>query len=782
MIGPSISPASPFLFRDTETAKARSFVGLSPDEESRVLRIGGESGTGKSTFCKSFLCQLASENPAVVVLYLDLPEDNFATSNLYESLICLAWSPHPYLPGDPLSVPPESSFSRFGKGRFLKSTTISGVYQAIRHSVGLIPGLKGASDVLPSQLPASPTSEVADPFIEYIRWLSRRKGIVLALDNYQFLSRQARLRFESRIGTITQNLLLVLCDRWRDGKSDIEPPLCFSAKSLSIAFQNLTRQQTASLIAYGMKTLPSDKAELLAQDCFYRTRGNLKEIELYLNRYRSTTQLEPWNLAESLDGLPILARSVLVLTSIFTAGLKRQYVEAALRKLAAAGDSEVVDETLRELVALGYIVINGASGETVRASHEKIITATRHSTSEEEVVRIRRLILQTFDELIGEKGDDGEYFYVLHCLVGILHLNEALTRLERVVQLVENQHRLSKYEYVAQVFGANLELVAALPESTVRLILDAFQKTSQFSSGQVALQKLRASGFESRVLLDHFLAKYLVQTYRPREALEVLRRLERDPQNLLVELNARMCVCEDQAAALIVRELRRFPSSEELYVGLRNSAHLFSFDEARDNLMSSKAFFSRKSRRYMVATVLSNLGIVFAWNGNSSEALQALLQAHELLAGIGSDEAYQSEINLGCVATATGDFHDARSWFAEARSKVPRELLLDRVIIDMNSVMVDLLDGHVSLKVAKAAVDRLSDKALAVDDPRFVDQVSFNVAALNRMLGTESTALPSSEFEATIRERERTGYELLIGAPAQEPNELLIVLSPHWRY
>jgi tetratricopeptide (TPR) repeat protein len=779
----------PFVCREVQLASALNF--LHCDGQSRTLEVNGDSGTGKTCFCRVLLHKAinsATDNP--LCIYLDVNEDEYSTANVYEYLICLTWNVTPFHDDLCIAVPAECSFRHFLKVRKFKSGVVQKIYLALRLSASMLPGMGELLDTLPKTVDVGDDRrpDLGHVFFEYIHWAAKRQRVIIAIDNYQFLNRGMRAFIESRLGAIDSNLAFVFINRTIGGISQIPAPLPFPNFREQIVLASFTPAETERLVERCFASSESASRKRIVMDCQLKTRGNLKEIELYVLAARHHEERgDLGNIGETLvatiEQLPLVARSIVLLTTIFTAGLKRRYVEETLRKLVSG--RAALSTTLHELIALGYVVVNSTGGDTVKAAHEKIITAMRECAPEEELLELRQLAIQTFDEAIEGGVDPGEYYYLLHCLIGILHWRELITRLDRVVELIEYQYHACKFHYVVTIYDAQPDILPTLPEISAKCILDAIQKTSEFSKGMIAVKKLRQDGgFSNCELLDTYAAKYLVQKFHFQDALELLSKMPASSARLLTELNALQSLGADERARDLLRvHLASFDESESGYIILRNAAHLFPFDEAKNYLIRAVKYFSRLNRRFAHATTLSNLGLIYIWNGCYEDAERSLCKARRILESIGSQEVFQSITNQGTLAACLGQFAAALDYYCDARRIIPRELLIDRLINKNNVTVTEIVLGRTAITTGLAVLQSGYLEATTIEYPRLHNRLAYNIAALEKATGSTVTVAPPESYYRTIKQRQYSGYEVVLPvSTAVGTIRLLFSLSPHWRY
>ena len=333
------------------------------------------------------------------------------------------------------------------------------------------------------------------------------------------------------------------------------------------------------------------------------------------------------------------------------------------------------------------------------------------------------------------------------------------------------------------------DVLDTLPETTVRSLLDAIQKSSLFDFGLVAAVRLRQAGDVHDSLASLYQAKYLVQLFRYSEAQEALTRVTESKEKRVVAFNVMLSLAQDEEAAeaalAVYSELSEGFGEEYDYVVLRNSAHLFSPDDARAMLEASLHGFERLGRRFGVATAMNNLGIIDLVAGSIADSRVRFNRARQLLEVLESSEVYQPLMNLSAAALLEGDVATARSLLASARRAVPRSLELDSAMLDLNEVALELCE---TTSASGDTVDRLRsvvDAARKTRDLRFIDVAAWFADAVEAVVavGGEAPGGPSSARVDQIRTSGRVAMELFIPAAVGDRSlDVPFVLSPHWRY
>lgn len=777
------------MFRDEELGQAERFLDPAQVRKaSRLLVLRGDSGVGKSRFAKFALGRLLERSSNILSVYLDLSEDEFFTAHLFECLCYICWSEAVPQASLPISVPPGRSFSHFLQDAQVKSYLVHHLHASVaKTAVDWLP-LLGPLPPAPHEAEGDRTQhrpDIPTTFFAFLQKVSRRTTCYITLDNYQFLPRPLRLLLESQINSLRKNMCLLTIDRTIEGNSDLRSCLCFPSDQYVISLKALDQIQVARLIS---EALPEVQAsEQVATDCYLKTSGNLKEIEFYVQTIADAAGSEARTVEVFLDTighLPNLERRLLALVTLFPAGLKLPYVRAIIQRLEEVGSDSDLEKIVGNLALLGYIVKNSCSGQLVRPAHEKVVFAVRKTISDREVLTLRKAVIETLDVLLSRGLATAEYAYLLHCFVGVLTEAEYERSVHRITELIDLQHRADKFHYVVNLY-TNLpdKVVAQLPAHTQDALLDSFQKTSEFVLGMNAIERLRSMGKTSPAL-ERALVKYLIQTYRYEDALDILDRLVPDDELILNQAMTLQYIGRDAEVRALVEQVR---SASILHrykaILLRNSAHLYGYDDALDNLRRAFEFFERIGEEFETATIRNNLGIVYLWGGEVDRARHCFLEARKVLAGLASNEVYQPLINLGVTCLVEGRIEDGLLYLLEARQWVPSRLTLDQLILEANITVSQILQQSISLSNAEERFSSFYSESRAINDEKLHCHLGYNLIELQRFLHNVTRISVSEDFLEGVRSRRTTGFEVFIDFPiGDRALKLLLALSPHWRY
>ncbi|MEO6325958.1 MAG: tetratricopeptide repeat protein [Thermoanaerobaculia bacterium] len=765
---------------------------LSTKPSSTVLQIEGESGVGKSFFLGELLYRFLVRHSDALCLYVDLSADEFLTTSTFQALLHIAWNPIVFSRTLPCNVPDGIAFSQFLEGAQAKDSSVKRLYSAALTATSLFPAY---GPVLKDLLPQphgmlSQGERLQDStalLFAYLQRTAKDRMVVLAIDNYQFLPGSIRLLLEARLETLQHNLGLVVVQRTTNEAVTIDAPRCFREAQLALRLQAFTLEETRRFIS---ETAPVGLADLdqLARDSFSKTRGNAKELDYYaraleLNRRAGSPDYQLRTFVDTIGTLPPLQRNIVAISALFPAGMEITFVLRMLQKRLGALPDREVREVVANLVALGYIVLNSAAGRVLRPGHEKVLSAIKRTMTEEELLELRQAARSAFEELLVETAGS-EHTYLLHCLVGILNVHELTKRLNYVIELLDRQYRASNYRYIVWVYQQFPTIVSLLPESALSLLFDAFQKTSEFYLGLAAIARLRApEGSSLDTLRSLYSAKFLTQTYRCREAVDILERLPESDEVFFYRVLAHEYLGRHDRVRQLLDRLPTLDRGSPFYhLTHRNTTHYVGYDAAVAALHEAIEYFDFRARPFEKATVLNNLGVAHLWFGALEDGENVLSRARDIFRGIGSNEVYQPLLNLGVLAAMRTRYDEAVELFKEAGLEVPKPLLLDGLILEVNLLIVRLCSGGIDLAAAVGQLETRHEEARTIEDPLLHDQLAYNLTALRTAPSTPSQA-PSRGFLEALQERRTVGVEVVMDRQIEgRLLRPLLSLSPHWRY
>lgn len=763
--------------------------------QSVVLLIRGPSGSGKTTFVKNLLQRIYERKPEALILMQGAQGDELAASRLFENLIQNLWYSKRWHWADSVNVPHDVALHATTKRASKRDRIIQILYGSLRSAASLIPVVGHViMDAMPKSVGEFTSSRDDASFIFFsnLRKLAKKIECYIAVDNIQYLSAQDRGALVQLGSALPPKARLILIER-----SDVSQP------SIREALVGETRPPVTIDLDYfdldGIRALLKENVNLheadldrLARDCHLKTRGNLKEVEFYVRslirrggRIERLSELRP--LLETVELLPRVSRSILTIACLFPAGIRLPYLRSVLSKLSVGIQQSELDTILTELSAIGYLIVNSSRGDLVRASHDKVIATVRKIAEQEEIEDFRTEIIATFKEHVSTKLSEDDLEYILHCLIGILSIGELSENLDYLSQLIRLEWVRGNFSYIVAL-ERNIDtptVFGFLPDHSLRCVLDAYQKASQFTAGIALIESLWAAGVANRELLDIFRAKFLVQLNRNNHALEALDRIRRTPETDVIRTNVLQILCRDDDAKAIVEEVKtRRQKSTEDYIVLRNSAHLFSAETAEENLQLSLRFFRQARMAYHEATVLNNLAVLWAWKGELVKARRAIEEALDRYRAIGALDQCLALINLAVIDSAENRYASALEKLAEARYYTARTTRISDLNLEGNLLIVQVLTQSIDLAHALDAYETLyRDDVCLLDDEWTKTQFRANLQSLQKIVRGDSEFEDGIWLHPLIQRTSVSGVEIFRRLERPEGvYPFVLVLTPLWRY
>lgn len=783
----------PFVLNETKLKAARAFL-TDPGEGPRVLRVFGPSGCGKSFLVRELLTQLSSGDKDDIGLYLDVPAGEVEASTLPDRLALLLSNQRTATRDAPSYVGRKvakawTSALRGGPG---KGATYA--YQASRELSGQVPligpFMKG---LIPQDIPSRSSVNDGAP----IRFLMRRSVdhlVVLAIDNVQFMPFGLRELLEVELSVAGSLLRVVLIERINAGpRLDWRPPIP-AGSWLDLEFDKATTAEVASLIA---QVLPdAGDHDDLAASVVRRSDGNLKSVwfQLRLIAARHADQeATATSYEDVISTLSPLDQTVLQLVVFTIGGLTIATLAALLQATSLRAGPDNVTAAISDLASLGLLVVNGDRSNRVRVEHEIVARVVTEITPEEEKLELRSQVIAALSALLDARESLSDEAILYDRFIGIVNQTELRQEpllMAHVVRYVQLQSDLERYRYLAGICRDSVcwDVLDILPDTTVRMLLDAIQKSSLFSFGLVATSRLRNNPGRHEELASLYEAKYLAQLFQYDDARRALDRVTDQEEKRLLSFNMLLILARDDEAAEIATQVFSKVSdatgNEQDYVILRNSGHLFPSGDAAALVSVALEGFRRLGRAYGYASTLNNRGVVELVDGRLDEARTTLENAYALLLEIESVEAYQPLVNLSALSLLEGDIDAARYQLSDARDVVPRSLIQDEAMFEHNAVVLDICEGRCTPADAAVRMREIVRYARRTSDLRFIDLVCWLDELLNAIRdGRDLSLNPFDQRIVELRDNDRLALEVFVPARLDGIQvEVPFVLSPNWRY
>lgn len=783
----------PFSLRTDELDRCLSFLGAGGTP--RVLRIFGSSGAGKSFLVRELMVHAPSGGDEAVGLYIDVPASDLEAAALFEGLDALLSTRREATRDAPSSVGRKAARAWVSAKRGRSGRRVSYGYQVSRDLIAQIPVVGPfIKAVLPQTAPVRAAAADAAAPVRFLTRRSRSRPVFLAIDNVQFLPFAVREMLDQELTEAGPKLRLVLVERVR-GRTRLDwmPPVP-DAEQLDVELGTASLGEVTELVR---EVLPTTKdIEDVASTIHRRSEGNLKSVWFQLRLIasrREDQEAVPTSYEDVILTLSPLDQAVLRFVVFTIGGLTIANLVSLLHATDLQLAPDVVTTAIGDLAALGLLVVNGDSANRVRVDHELVAQVVSEITPEEEKLELRAQAVSALAAVLEAGASPADEPVLYDRLLGTvtdIELRRSPSLLSHVVQFVQQQSELERHGYLASICRDSVcwDVLESLPETTIRSLLDAIQKSALFSFGLVATARLRQEADRHTSIASLYEAKYLVQLFRYEEAAAALARVSESKEKRAVAFNIMLNLAQDERAAELAlgvyAELSEAGDSEHDFLILRNSAHLFAVEDARTLVEASLRGFEALGREFGVATSLNNLGIVELAAGSAAAAREHFERARRRLAELQSSEVYEPLVNLSAVSLIEGDVAGAEALLAAARDAAPRSLLQDSAMLSLNALTLELIARDRSESDIVERVHSIAAAARRTRDLRFVDVATWFSHALEAAVrGGDGPPAEAQRRMERLRTNGRVPIEIFVTAEAGGITiEAPFVLSPHWRY
>lgn len=778
----------PFVKREKQITDITELLNRN---NNKNIVIRGESGTGKTSLVRHILKPYIYNNEYTVI-YIDLNSDLLSSNLFMEILLFTVWNPIEANEKALLSISKDQSFYSYINKNIWYRRGAKYLYQIITNSLSVIPTYGAIiTKALDSKALDVKYSENTIDKIDYIQkyfsFICTAKKVILTIDNYQFMPSNIKIIFESCLQSIKQNFNFITI--YRELDNEITLPVSFPNSTYEFKITKFTYNDIYYLIhkIYGNINLSKEE---ICQDCYEKTHGNLKEIELYIkdnHEYLSKgtfIKRKSKSLKQVLIQLPELQKYLVLLSAVFPAGIKLEYVNKLLNKfLVVANESFLFDE-MKRLITLGYIIINSRNNNILKPSHEKITISISEIQNEEDFLDFYKNLTSSIEELISTKKMDSDYVYLLHCIIGLYNTNQLISRMNYLIDLIRIEYEKCSYYYIVSIYKQIQDITENLPDICISKILDSCQKTSEFSLGLSLMARLKSNNSTLYSKYCIYEIKYLTQSYDFLEALNALGNMDETSEIILYKLNILQHIGKNsEAINYITKIIEEFKEDKWHFMILRNSAHYFTYKEASKNLNRCREFFSKYGTIFEEATILNNLGVINVWDRNFTLASEYLLLAENLHKSISSNEIFEVYCNIGVMEFIRGNTKTALEYNERAKAEVPQSLDLDHIILYMNEIIYKCTLGDISIDEAYNNFKNLLFNHSINKDPWVRFQVIYNLSNLEDTLGLAQTEKPDEYYVKKNEANLLTCFEVFQDTKIEgELIRFSLSLSPNWRY
>lgn len=762
-----------------EMSQLMKVLSRSKHESSTYFKLSGESGCGKTELLKKAVERIVKSD--MVFIYIDITTDEFQSASFFPTLLETVYMPLSYRYNTITNIPESLALSKYIKKIFKIHTSFEKFFNTLTVSAAAIPDVGGPISIIMDKWLQEKTASIDNMLFLYFKNILKKTRINLIIDNYQFLPSSIKKTLEIGINQFNYGFTFFVIERTK-GIYNHDQSFCTTFRHDFLDLEYMPFEQYEALIEK-QDIFISDEQKKKIWDI---TKGNLKDVDIILNEIRINPGYDITSNKIAIQNLDAIQRSILLIAALFPAGMKEGFVIQFIRNILSETEDYKIRDAIIKLIDLGYIYLNSNSHDTIKPAHETVINHVKETIAIHDLASFCSRLSDSLEELAESYHGTKDYSYLLHCWVGI-NSSENLRRKSSVVQeLISIKYKENAYYYIDAVATSIMDIIIYLPEHCIEKILISFQRVSDFGNGINILNVLRHADPVIYEKFRIFYIKFLIQTYEFEEALEELKNIPSSSLKLLCQTNALQHLgLDSEVENLLNTELSTCNHDENYYIILRNTAHYYDYESAKENLLSALKYFSNnRHTSFAVATIQNNLSVIDIWKGKYEEADQFLEPAINTLKQLCSNEIFEPYCNKSILYLMCKNYDMAYEYAQYALENCPKTLTLDIIMLKINIIIIELCRKNLSVEDALTELEKLSKQYPLIEDPWYEFQLLYNQRQLATLVQYEEVQL------AQVHKRYITEYcnnktKFYILKLFQIQNfqvELCLGLSPNWRY
>lgn len=628
-------------------------------------------------------------------------------------------------------------------------------------------------------------------FSEYLDFLSKTTGVIVFIDNIQYLPTDITNEFYELLRHLEDNTLLFTSYTLGNDMSitrKLVEDHRLDNNSLILNVENITKDMFEDVckqnLEYQQFLNVKERLEYFYTLVQY---GNMREIDEFIFQINQNG-IETINETPTLQGIRALdeiKKDIVDLASLFPEGIKLSFIEKIVKYNHGCNEAQL-QQSISNLCKMKYILIG--ENDTLKIEHEKISQASKQNlefvAEEERFIELIHSCEKVFTEILYEPIDDSDFVF---CVNGIMEFEKQfnflkhLGVLEKYINILYTKFRYYQicqlYRNLSRSINYGNKTALLFPVCSLIQILDSFQKTSCFAEGLEISNQL--SNFYN---MELYKAKFLLQSYHYQEAIDTLSNRLTSYESWSIYLNALQHLRHDEEVrekiAYLQENTYQYSDIEYYYIILRNSGHLFPYNEAIKNLQNSLEYFQNLDNTFVESTCLNNIGILYLYQSqkkeNTSIARRYFKQAQEIMHQLKSNEEYQSTINIGVSYLCENNPKLALEYFECARTVMPSSLSFDMIKLQCNILICKYLMDKQDISYIRKELLNLYSKAEDMPDPWIKLLCVYNIYILR-----DGNILDAGDFFKNYPGNINT-YGLIVNNP--KIDSFMLGISPHWRY
>lgn len=629
-------------------------------------------------------------------------------------------------------------------------------------------------------------------FNEYLDYLSKTTGVIVFIDNIQYLSLEIVNEFYELLRQIEGNILLFTSYTLKNNTSITrklieenildDDSLILNVENVTIdIFDEICNQNLKQSHYYAVK---------IRLEYFYALvqYGNMKEIDelIFQINQNGVDNINETPTLQGIRALDEINKDIIDLASLFPEGIKISFIERIIRYNHGYNEMQL-RQSISNLCKMKYILVG--ENDTLNIEHEKISQASRQNLEcVEEEERFTELIHsceKVFAEILYEPIDDSDFVFCFNAIMEFeqqFNFLKHLGVLKRYINILYTKFRYFQicqtYRNLANSINDGNKIALLFPICTLVQLLDSFQKTSCFVEGLEISNQL--SEFYN---MELYKAKFLLQSYHYQEAINTLDNRLNNYESWSIYLNALQHLRHDDEVRKKVLYLQQnmfqYSDIEYYYIILRNSGHLFNYNDAINNLNKALEYFQKLDNKFVESTCLNNIGILYLYQSQEKEnihiARSYFNQAKKIMHELKSTEEYQSMINIGVSYLCESNFILALEYFEFAQTIMPSNLSFDMTKLKCNILICKYLLNSLNIHSVRDELLELCSEAENLPDPWIKLLCEYNLYILR-----------NGDIAATVDlTKNYPGDMNLYGLILKKHSNIdsfMLGISPHWRY
>lgn len=765
---------------------------------SSIINVYGASGTGKTYLVQEAVEKYFCDNTKSIILYINLLEDILSTTAFWDMILFTIWNGGVNDRKNMLKIDKKMSLSKYLQRSMRRKRVISALFQSVSSIVATIPvynaqiEISGVDVADSNHLSINNEIEKSKLVMKYFKYISKKHKLILIIDNYQFMNPTIKRYFETAINQISKNVTFINIQR-TDNTHCIHS-IAYQTNYANIELANLSKREILESILVPL--YPDVQIlTMVSEDCFEKTYGNLKEIDIYIKandndiRKGILKKNSTKSLYNTLDSLPTIQRDLVLLATLFPAGIRLEYVTALMKRYFYLND-DVLNDELRKIITLGYVMLNSTRKDLLKLAHDKIGLSIETINSSEEFLEFYYNVENGLEELVQQKKDSSDYIYLLHCYIGICNGKKIIKSIKYLNELIKLEYNACSFQYLVELtnkyIGSEKNILLHLSESSILSILDACQKNCSFETSLLILDTIRSGNVWNEKFAIYYV-KVMTQLYHFNIALKELELLPENNETIMYKLIILEHLGKEEEISKILTSLIQNSNKvldKWYYIILRNTTHFFTYDQAYQNLQKCLNYFTKCGTVFEQATILNNISVIQIWNGTKTyaDAEKNIKIAIKKFNGIGSNEIFEAYYNYGTLNYLKGNYQKALEYFEYALDEVPETLTMDVTLL------------HISKNICECAInpEKISDleiyllhslnKSEILQDPWVRFQLEYNLKNIEIYNNGRTDVIPSEVFLPN-NNKNNTAITVFDVLPVHNDYiRICLSLSPNWRY